>query len=1845
MVHTNRPTEWSNQDLGWSIPIFNIPATQAGMDRVLQRVVDSGSKLIITDFDWPSFQPTNPNNATAGRNDNGGLVGNVFGSAKHDLLMDRCANFGIYVVAGCQYTPDWAKTTSPGNNKVPPSRDKVNYADYCNFVRLVLDRYQVRTPDRIIAVSVWNEPNIKGFWQDPDNVNGPFVANYAKMLRAAYDTVKTGTVHAAGGDRLLTPHPEIMVGNGGMAPALGTGANGADYGWPQWVNGLIANGATNKFDLFFTHPYMWICNATLTNFTWNPMTYIQQCYTALKNAGRTDIFGWATEIGGGSRPDNSGTNPLTFDCATGGNGPNGSGGYDTGAPSPSYNTSSQAMTYSTSVTRTQQDIAEWRSAHFYDPDPLVNRQWSGPMFVWTLNDTAIPTDWAGANAQWQTHAGAYERGAGDGTTGNPKPHAATWIAAFTNTGGPRVGVPDTIKPDTFIHKVNGVDVTTPVSAPFPVGFATGAGVPTNEEMDAAKAFGAKFIRCGIPWDSGSTAPDRNFNRPANITAAIAYANSIKLDVILQIGNGPTYAGMMYTHSGPGAVDVIVEFTKFCANVVRAFTGVKNADGTRSANYVMAVEILNEANHAKVNDPFLSDNVTPNPYFIQWTGSGVTAPQRYMEIFLRVVHSDWENVRATANCPPIITTGLGGERDTKGINSFAFTQAIHQTVTFGGHTYTGGLWPTTTGAVPWYSGFDLHPYCYPTLPSQDVADGWNNMKQIMAWFQTNRGKKPPLWITEMGHPTNPENLANSLAARDTLADAINQLDGLILNSGWDIRSFAWFTLMDNNKQGQPASANDNHFGIVDRPTAGTDPQQGAHKPSPPIVPGGQGEYFNKFVEVATRTSAGATPTLTVADVVPIVIAASDNVAVARVDVLVDGLIIGQAAVVGTEYNFALDTKTLSNGSHQLSSRATDTSSNARTSNVVTIIVQNSTTPGGPSVTSVLPTTVPVAGGTLIAVRGVNLTNATVVEVGTVTSGWTACTNVRPTTWFPLQVNGLDLSGNGLSCVTPAHTAGTVHVRVTNPVGVSALIAADQITYVTTQTPGAPVVTRVRPNSGSLAGGETITVEGSAFTGATNVWFYPPVGARVAAASFAVTSDAGISVVVPGPEPGETYDVRVENAIGLSAVVPEDAYTFTGALSVALTGVNDGDVLTGVKLITVLLSNFPSGAGYGQGPYGQGPYGGTNNPNVQLLLDGVQLALIPTRVNSSGSPDSTGDYYQFALNTTTLANIAHTLRGSATTTSGVNALSPLITVTTANGIGGTDVIPPAVQILSPSSGGRVSGQNAIFSIQAIDDHDPVVPVVELWITETINIPLPPPGGAFELGLSSLGGPDPLGGGVGTGVVGKGWGIGGWGSGPWGGSTGSVTPPPGSVGTSTNPLRKIGVGVPDSTGRVFLVTWDTTTTPNGDYQVQALGIDSALNQAWSLPILITVLQPIVLPPRQQAPDVRYPWRVYVRDGATFRRVSGVNGFHSLDITARFNDVGVFTLIVPNVDPAIPFLVLPLAGIVVYYKDQIAFSGDITEKHRTYDQGDMWEFVGEDDNAFLRNRAAHPSPRESAPNALGQFSLQANDFQNAPAETLIWHYISVNVGPGATPNRKMPQLSLGTGSFFDQGRGTPIVAAPRFSNLLFDLQSIAASSAPKLGFRIIQAQDDNFPLRAEVYVPVDKSGSVLFAAQLGNLASFAYDIFAPLANVVYAAGKGSGTGRQFVQLEDTDSISLWRRRETLTDHTDAANLAELAGAAFTDAVQLISPPSISLEPRDTDNARYIEDYDLGDKVTFTLPEGTVFSDVVVEVAIRLDATGVLVKPAVGAGPQDTFAVFSETRRLSDAVRNLQTTRENALA
>ncbi|MEI9982556.1 MAG: IPT/TIG domain-containing protein [Aliidongia sp.] len=110
-----------------------------------------------------------------------------------------------------------------------------------------------------------------------------------------------------------------------------------------------------------------------------------------------------------------------------------------------------------------------------------------------------------------------------------------------------------------------------------------------------------------------------------------------------------------------------------------------------------------------------------------------------------------------------------------------------------------------------------------------------------------------------------------------------------------------------------------------------------------------------------------------------------------------------------------------------------------------------------------------------------------------------------------------------------------------------------------------VAGVLPAAGPLAGQNTVTIEGTALTGATAVSF-----GGAPAASFAVNSSTSITAVAPAGSAG-TVDVVVTTPSGTSAVVAGDVYIYEGPPSITAISPAAGP-LAGGTMVTITGTNL-------------------------------------------------------------------------------------------------------------------------------------------------------------------------------------------------------------------------------------------------------------------------------------------------------------------------------------------------------------------------------------------------------------------------------------------------------------------------------------------------------------------------------------------------------------------------------------------------------------------------------------------------------------------------------------------------
>lgn len=273
-----------------------------------------------------------------------------------------------------------------------------------------------------------------------------------------------------------------------------------------------------------------------------------------------------------------------------------------------------------------------------------------------------------------------------------------------------------------------------------------------------------------------------------------------------------------------------------------------------------------------------------------------------------------------------------------------------------------------------------------------------------------------------------------------------------------------------------------------------------------------------------------------------------------------------------------------------------------------------------ISGLAPNQGPVAGGNTVTLTGTGFTGATAVHFGAATAAFTL------------------VSATQATATAPAGVAGTVAVTITTAAGGPS--AGVPYTYVT-----APALTGVAPVQGPVAGGNTVTLTGTGFTGATAVDF-----GAAPASSFTVVSATQITAVAP---------TAVAGAVPVTVTTPGG--TTSGGVfyyylaAPVLTGVTPGSgptaggntvVLTGSALLTATAVRF----------------GATAATSFTVVSDGQINAVAPagaagtvavTVVTPGGT--STGGGYAYVAAPTlgaVVPNQGPTAGGTAVTLTGTN-----------------------------------------------------------------------------------------------------------------------------------------------------------------------------------------------------------------------------------------------------------------------------------------------------------------------------------------------------------------------------------------------------------------------------------------------------------------------------------------------------------------------------------------------------------------------------------------------------------------
>ena len=163
---------------------------------------------------------------------------------------------------------------------------------------------------------------------------------------------------------------------------------------------------------------------------------------------------------------------------------------------------------------------------------------------------------------------------------------------------------------------------------------------------------------------------------------------------------------------------------------------------------------------------------------------------------------------------------------------------------------------------------------------------------------------------------------------------------------------------------------------------------------------------------------------------------------------------------------------------------------------------------PQITGISPSGGPIWGGTLVAITGSGFTGATNVTFGE--KSGTAL---------------IVINDSSLTVITPANPAGTVDVAVYSAAGARSIWKSTAV-YMYEEV-ARPRVSGVSPSSGPVAGGTSVTITGSGFTGTENVRF-----GEIYTRDLTVADDSHIRVTTPESPPG-LVTVSVKNAVGVGS----------------------------------------------------------------------------------------------------------------------------------------------------------------------------------------------------------------------------------------------------------------------------------------------------------------------------------------------------------------------------------------------------------------------------------------------------------------------------------------------------------------------------------------------------------------------------------------------------------------------------------------------------------------------------------------------------------------------------------------
>jgi hypothetical protein len=237
-------------------------------------------------------------------------------------------------------------------------------------------------------------------------------------------------------------------------------------------------------------------------------------------------------------------------------------------------------------------------------------------------------------------------------------------------------------------------------------------------------------------------------------------------------------------------------------------------------------------------------------------------------------------------------------------------------------------------------------------------------------------------------------------------------------------------------------------------------------------------------------------------------------------------------------------------------------------------------GPPTITSLLPDNGPVGGGISVVIKGNRFFGSSLVSFGgTDTRDFRADSDTQITVRLPQNVGD-----------------GTVTVTVTAAAGTGGGSPNSDFSYVFP----VPVIQSVNPAIGSVAGGDSIFINGVGFTGATFVGFNNAIVAPTS------VTDTQITVITPKSLGAGQVDVQVATPGGLPSAPGKFTYRFLAPVVQSLSQ-SSGPVAGGTS-VTVTGRNFIGAVAV--------DFGGAPQPQPFILVDDSHIAIVSPGASNTG-----------------------------------------------------------------------------------------------------------------------------------------------------------------------------------------------------------------------------------------------------------------------------------------------------------------------------------------------------------------------------------------------------------------------------------------------------------------------------------------------------------------------------------------------------------------------------------------------------------------------------------------------------